>query len=71
MPAKARRRIYRSKSDRLIAGVLGGLSDYLGIEPSLTRIGYLVFTVLTGFVPGIFLYLVMVIIIPGEPEPDE
>jgi len=51
----------------MIAGVLGGFASYLRIEPSLTRIGYVVMTVLTGFVPGVFLYLVMTLIIPPEP----
>jgi phage shock protein C len=67
MPAE-RRRLYRSESDRMIAGVMGGLAEYLRIEPSLTRIGYLVFTVLTGFFPGILLYLIMILIVPPEPE---
>ena len=65
-----RRRLYRSESDRMIAGVLGGLAGYLGIEPSLTRIAYVVFTVLTGFLPGILLYLVMVLITPPEPDSE-
>lgn len=65
-----RRRLYRSESDRMIAGVLGGLAGYLRIEPSLTRIAYVVFTVLTGFFPGILLYLVMMLIIPPEPDSE-
>ena len=66
---RERRRLYRSESDRMIAGVLGGFASYLRIEPSLTRIAYVGITVLTGFVPGVVLYLVMTLIIP--PEPDE
>lgn len=62
------KRLYRSESDRMIAGVLGGLAAYLKIEPSLTRIGYVVMTMLTGFIPGIFFYVVMMLIIPEEPE---
>lgn len=67
MPGE-RRRLYRSESDRMIAGVLGGLAEYLRIEPSLTRIGYVVLTILTGFFPGILLYLLMTLIVPPEPE---
>lgn len=54
----------------MIAGVLGGLAGYLRIEHSLTRIAYVVFTVLTGFFPGILLYLVMMLIIPPEPDSE-
>lgn len=67
---RERKRLYRSESDRMIAGVLGGFAGYLRIEPSLTRIGYVVMTVLTGCVPGVFLYLVMTLIIPPEPDDD-
>ena len=67
---RERKRLYRSESDRMIAGVLGGLAGYLRIEPSLTRIGYVLMTVLTGFVPGVFLYLVMTLIIPPEPDDE-
>ena len=56
---RERRRLYRSDSDRMIAGVLGGLADYLRVEPSLTRIVYVVATMLTGFFPGILLYVLM------------
>ena len=59
-----------NRSDRMIAGVMGGFAGYLRIEPSLTRIGYVVMTVLTGFVPGVFLYLVMMLIIPPEPDSE-
>jgi phage shock protein C len=52
----------------MIAGVLGGLAEYLRIEPSLARIGYVVLTILTGFFPGILLYLLMILIVPPEPE---
>ena len=67
---RERKRLYRSESDRMIAGVLGGLAAYLRIEPSLTRIGYVLITVLTGFVPGVLLYLVMTLIIPPEPDDE-
>ncbi len=69
--SQERKRLYRSESDRKIAGVLGGLSDYLGVDPSLVRIAYAVLTILTGFVPGLFLYLLMAFIVPAEPEASE
>jgi len=69
--SQERKRLYRSESDRKIAGVLGGLSDYLGVDPSLVRIAYAVLTILTGFLPGLFLYLLMAFIVPAEPEASE
>jgi len=63
-----KKRIYRSRSDRMVAGVLGGWAAYLGFDPSLVRLGFVVLLILTGFFPGIFFYLVMAIIIPIEPK---
>jgi phage shock protein PspC (stress-responsive transcriptional regulator) len=63
------RRLYRSTTDRVIAGVCGGLADLWGIDPSLLRIGWFVLIILTG---GIFflIYIVMAIVVPaGPPSP--
>ncbi len=62
------KRMYRSRNDRKLVGVLGGVAAYTGLDPSLVRIVYLIVTMLTGFVPGIFLYLVMTFVVPLEPK---
>jgi phage shock protein C len=62
------RRLYRSKTDRKFAGVLGGWAAYMGLDPSLVRIAYAVVTILTGFVPGMLLYVLMMFIVPAEQE---
>jgi phage shock protein C len=48
--------------------VLGGWSEYLGLDPSLVRLAFIVLVILTMFFPGVFFYLVMAIIIPLEPK---
>ena len=63
-----RRKLYRSRADKMIAGVMDGLGEYLNVDPSFVRVGYVVLTLLTGIVPGLVLYLVMIIIIPVEPK---
>jgi phage shock protein C len=63
-----KKRIYRSRGDRMVAGVLGGWSEYLGLDPSLVRLAFIVLVILTMFFPGVFFYLVMAIIIPLEPK---
>jgi phage shock protein C len=62
------RRLYRSRRDRKVAGVLGGIAEHWNIDPSLVRILYVVFTILTGFVPLVFMYLLMMFIVPEEPR---
>ncbi len=66
--AERPKRLHRSRTDRQLTGVLGGVSDYLRMDPSFVRIAYVILTILTGFVPGLFLYLIMTFVVPVEPE---
>jgi len=61
------KRLFRSKKDRMIAGVCGGLASYIGIDPTLVRLLF----VLGLFAVGgtFFAYIVMMIVIPEEPTP--
>jgi phage shock protein C len=58
------KRIYRSRNDRLIAGVAGGVANYLNIDPLLVRIGFVALTALNGF--GAMLYIVLWLLLPNE-----
>jgi phage shock protein C len=55
----------RSRRDRIIAGVCGGLGEFFGIAPIWFRIAFLI-SLLPGGVPGFLLYMLMWIIIPNE-----
>jgi len=56
-------RLYRSKSSRIIAGVCGGLAEWLGWDPTLVRILYIILSVATAF-SGIIVYIVLWILMP-------
>lgn len=58
------KRITRSRTDRMIAGVAGGLASYLGVDPLIVRIAFIVLTLLNGF--GVMLYIVMWLLVPNE-----
>ncbi len=58
----------RSKSRRLIAGVCGGIADWLGWDPTVVRILYVVVSVLSVAFPGILAYLVLWIVMPLQPR---
>jgi len=62
------RRLLRSKSDRWVAGVSGGLAAYLGTDATIIRLGFVAMTILGGF--GLPLYILAWVIIPAEGEPD-
>ena len=59
-------RLYRSRSDRMLAGVAGGLADHFDLDPSLVRVLWAILAIVSG---GIFLliYVVMAIVVPDEP----
>ncbi len=57
------KRLYRSKDDRMIAGVCGGIAEYFGIDPTLVRLLFVLGAL--GTVSGLFwAYLIMAIIVP-------
>jgi len=61
------RKLYRSRTDKMIAGVCGGLGIYLGIDPTLIRLAF-VLLLLFGIGSGLLAYIVMLLIIPAEPQ---
>jgi phage shock protein C len=69
--AMASKRIYRSRKDRVIAGVCGGFAEYLDVDPALVRLIMVILIFVNGI--GLLLYLIAWFIIPLEPasESDE
>lgn len=60
------KKLYRSKTDKMISGVCGGLAQYFGVDATLVR---LVFALLVffGVGSGVLLYIIMAIVVPLEP----
>jgi len=59
------KRLYRSRTDRKIAGVCGGLAEYFGIDPTIIRLGFVLGLILAGGTATA--YLIMALVIPEEP----
>jgi phage shock protein C len=58
----------RSKKDRMIAGVCGGIAKSLGWDPTLVRVTYVLASVLSAAFPGILVYIILWAIMPEENE---
>jgi len=58
--------LYRSRDDRILVGVAGGLAENFGVDPSLVRILWVILTPLTGGL-ALLLYIVMAFVVPQEP----
>jgi phage shock protein C len=66
------RRFHRSRSNRVLAGVCGGIAEYYGSDPTAVRLLTLVLGLFTGIFPMVVLYLVAAIVIPeGEGSPGD
>lgn len=61
------KRLYRSRTDRKIAGVCGGIAEYFNIDPTIIRI-IAVILLLPGALPGFLPYVILWIVVPYAPE---
>ncbi|HSW80238.1 MAG TPA: PspC domain-containing protein [Candidatus Saccharimonadales bacterium] len=59
--------LYRSKKDKMIAGVCGGLAEYFGIDPVIIRILAFIL-LLPGGLPGFLPYVILWIVVPENPD---
>lgn len=63
---KTEKRLKRSRSERMLFGVCGGLGKYFGVDPTLIRLAFVFLILLSGIFPGIVIYIIMAIIMPQE-----
>ncbi|PWK89925.1 PspC domain-containing protein [Fulvimonas soli] len=59
------KRLHRSRLNRTLAGVCGGIAEYCGWDPTLVRVGWIILTLLGG--SGILLYLILWLVMPDAP----
>ena len=60
------KRLYKSNKNKMLDGVCGGIGEYINIDPTIVRLGWVVFCALGG--SGIIAYIIAAIIIPRNPE---
>ncbi len=61
----AMKRLYKSKKERVLFGVCGGLGKYFGIDPVLVRVGFIALTFAAG--AAVVAYIALAILTPNEP----
>jgi phage shock protein C len=59
--------LYRSRTHRMIAGVCGGLAEWLGWSPTMVRILYVIVSIASAGFPGMLVYLILWIAMPNAP----
>ena len=63
-----RKRLYRSRENKVLAGVCGGIGEYFDVDPVLIRLLYLMVTVFTGLAPGVLCYVIAIAVVPEAPH---
>jgi len=61
------RTLTRSREHRMIAGVVGGMADYLGMSPGLLRVIYVIGSIASAAFPGTLVYLLLWAVLPKAP----
>ena len=64
-----KKRLYRSRKEKIFGGVCGGIAEYLNTDPTLIRILWIIFTLAVG--SGVLAYIIAWIIIPKNPKQKE
>lgn len=64
------KRLYRSRDERMIGGVAGGLGEYFGIDATIIRLLFAL-SVFFGFGSGLLIYLILLLVVPEEPQASE
>ena len=60
------KKLYKSNTDKKIAGVCGGIAEYFNIDSTLVRLGWVLFCALGG--SGVLAYIICALIIPSKSQ---
>jgi phage shock protein C len=58
------KKLYRSNTNKVLAGICGGLGEYFEVDPVVVRVAWIVVSMVTGVIPGIIAYIITIFIIP-------
>ena len=60
------KKLTRSRNERMLAGVCGGIAEYFDIDPTLVRVGYVFLSLISAAFPGVFVYILLAFLMPQE-----
>ncbi len=61
------KRLYKSRTNRMLAGVCGGIAEYFNVDPTLVRLAAVLLALFTAFFPGLIAYIICAVVIPDAP----
>ena len=60
------KKLYKSNTNKVFAGVIGGIGEYFDIDPTILRLSYVLISILTGLFPALIGYIIAVTIVPKK-----
>lgn len=63
------KKLTRSRSNAVFAGVIGGFGEYFGVDATMLRVIFVFFVLVTGFFPGVCAYVFAILLMPFAGEP--
>lgn len=60
------KKLKRSSTQNILAGVCGGIAEYFGFSPMMVRLAYLILAIFTAAFPGILVYLLLWLVMPKK-----
>ena len=65
-----RPRLCRSRTNKMLAGVCGGIAEWMGWDPTVVRLAYVLVSILSAAFPGLLIYLILWLVMPLAEEPS-
>ena len=62
------KRLYKSETNKIFAGVIGGVGEYFDVDPTILRLGFLLIAAMSAFFPSIVAYIIACFIVPKAPK---
>jgi phage shock protein C len=70
-PTATARRLTRSRKHKMIAGVCGGIAEYLEVDTTVVRVVYVIASLLSAAFPGLLAYIILVFLMPLPDSPSK
>jgi phage shock protein C len=62
------KKLHKSDHSRIASGILGGLGEWMEVNPQILRVGYVILAIITGIIPAVLLYSALHFVIPRVPR---
>ena len=63
-PSQPARRLTRSRRHKILAGVCGGIAEYLDVDPTMVRVVYVFASIFSALFPGVLAYIILAFLMP-------